>query len=321
MRGKLALWCLVLILAFCPVASAANVSVAVRLDAQVRGPHLCLGEIAEVTGENPARVRQLRELQLGDAPVPGATWHLTPALLEPKLLASQIDLSGIDWSVPANFKITTLSQRVSGKQLSDIAQEHLRRVSVGASLSLVDAPADLLAPVGRLELSPDLAGPVRYHQPTTVMVSVRADGVGFAKIPVQFEVKRYLAVVVAAASLNAGDIVAAQSVRLETLDVGRLQAGYLTDLDKVIGLQLRYAVAPGTVLSERSLMRPLLVRRGDSIRLIAKVNGLEVAAMGVALSQGAAGDIVKVQNTATKKILNGRVQEDKSVLVLNQQGG
>ena len=39
------------------------------------------------------------------------------------------------------------------------------------------------------------------------------------------------------------------------------------------------------------------------------------------LVQGAAGDLVRVQNLVTKKFLTGRVQNDKSVLVLNQPGG
>ena len=39
------------------------------------------------------------------------------------------------------------------------------------------------------------------------------------------------------------------------------------------------------------------------------------------MSQGAAGDLIRVQNLTTKRFLTGRVQEDKSVLVLNYQGG
>ena len=92
-------------------------------------------------------------------------------------------------------------------------------------------------------------------------------------------------------------------------------------MNKVIGLQLRYAVAPGTVLGERNVMRPILVKRGEVIRLLARVGTLEVAALGVALSGGASGDLIRVQNSNTKKIMNGYVQDDKSVLVMSQPGG
>ena len=78
---------------------------------------------------------------------------------------------------------------------------------------------------------------------------------------------------------------------------------------------------PGSVLSERNLSRPILIKRGENIRIVARVGELEVFANGVTFSQGAAGDLVRVQNSVTKRIMTGRVQEDKSVLVLNQPGG
>ena len=321
MRRIAALLCVIFVLALCPVASAASVTVAVKLDARVRGPHLSLADIAEVSGENQERVKQLGRLNLGEAPAPGTTWYMNPALLEPKLAATQADFDNIIWSVPANFKISTLSQLVSGKLIGDLAQAYLERISAGASLSLVERPSDVQAPEGKLELAPDLTGPVRYNLPTTVTVSVKTDGVGFVKVPVRFEVKRYLDVVVTTANMNAGDIVSAQSVRLERMDAGKLTSGYMTDLDKVIGLQLRYAAPPGTVLGERNVTRPLIVKRGETVRLLARVGTLEVAALGIALANGASGDLIKVQNSTTKKIMNGHVQDDKSVLVMNQQGG
>ena len=121
------------------------------------------------------------------------------------------------------------------------------------------------APEGKLELAADLVGSIRYNQPTTVAVSVRTDGVGFVKVPVQFEVKRYLDVVVATLSMNAGDIVSPQSVRLERMDAGKLPAGYMTELSKVIGQQVRYAVTPGAVMGGKK--RPCGLFLSNAARL------------------------------------------------------
>jgi len=105
------------------------------------------------------------------------------------------------------------------------------------------------------------------------------------------------------------------------MDAGKLPSGYLTELNKAVGLQVRYGMPPGSVIYDKMLSRPILVHQGEIVNLRARVGELEVTAAGVALSRGAAGDIVRVRNSATKKILTGQVQEDKSVLVLNQQGG
>ena len=152
-------------------------------------------------------------------------------------------------------------------------------------------------------------------------MAVRTDGVGFVKIPVKFEVKRFLDVVVVAVNLNAGDIFTEQSIRLEKMDAGKLGAGYMTEPEKVIGLQLRHGMVPGTVVTERNLVRPILVQRGEIVQLRARIGEIEVAANGVTLAAGSAGDLIRVLNTNTKKIMTGRVQEDKTILVLNQTGG
>lgn len=320
-RALAAIFCIMLVLAPCPVAFASPASISVKSESSVRGPWLTLGEIALISGESPERVQMLKELKLGDAPAPGTTAFFTPASLEPKLVATHADFSAITWSVPDNFKVTTLSQLVGGKKIADMAQTYLAQAAVGSTLVRMDSPADLQAPAGQLELTPELSGPVRYSGATTVHVTVRTDGRSFVKVPVRFEVRRYLEVVVAAANLNAGDILSEQSLRLERVDAGKLPAGYLTETGRAVGLQVRYAVPPGSILYEKNLSRPILVQRGEIVRLTSRIGDIEVSAGGVALSQGAAGDLVRVQNSATKRILTGRVQEDKSVLVHSQLGG
>ena len=304
-----------------PVGWAATVSIVVNSDSQVRGPALTLGDIATVSGDPAARVKALRELKLGDAPDPGTTVFMTPESLEPRLAANRIDFSEISWEVPAQFKISTLSQPVSGAKIAEVANAFLTQTAMRSTINRVDLPADIQAPLGKLELVPELSGGIRYNGVTTVNVAIRADGRSFLKTPVRFEIRRYQEVVVAAINLNAGDILTEQSVRLERLDTGSMPAGYLTETGKAVGLQVRYPMPPGSVLSERSVTRPILVRRGELVRILARIGEIEIYANGVSYSQGAVGDLIRVQNTTTKKILTGRVQADKTVLVLNQPGG
>lgn len=320
-RSVAALICACLLLAPGPFAYAASLTVSVLAEASVKGPGLTLGDIATVGGDLPERVRMLKELSIGDAPAPGETMFLTPELLKPRLIAAKADFSDITWTVPANFKVTTLSQRISGKKISELALAFLQQQAVGATLNMLDVPSDFQAPAGKLEMVAEISGSLRYSVPTTVQVVVRTEGKPFVRVPVQFEVRRYLDIVVAATNLNAGEVLTAQSLRLERMDAGKLPAGYYTEAGKMVGLQLRYAAVPGAVIYEKALMRPIVIQRGAMVRLSSRIGELEVSANGVALASGAVGDIIRVQNSNTKRMLTGRVQEDKSVLVLDQPGG
>ena len=154
-RTLLALLGICLVLAFCPFAFAnpTNVMVAVKPASLVRGPGLTLGDIADVSGGAAERVKYLKELALGDAPAPGTTTFFTPQSLEPRLVATHADFSAITWSVPANFKITTSSQAVSGKKIAELARAFIVQAAMGANVAMLEAPDDLQAPLGKLELA------------------------------------------------------------------------------------------------------------------------------------------------------------------------
>jgi flagella basal body P-ring formation protein FlgA len=311
-----------------PVQAA--VTIAVKAESTVSGPNLTLGDIAAITGGESERIKQLKNLSLGDAPPPGVTGILTPELLEPRLIATRADFTGVTWEVPKQFRITTASQFIGGIGIQAAAENYLRRMLekeglvAGAddlTLNRLDTAADMRVPTGKMELVPELYGAVRYHIPTTVMVSVRTDGKTFAKIPLRFEVRRFQNVAVAAVTLGSGDSVSNGSLKFERMDVGKLAAGYITDFAQYEGWLARNAIAPGTVLTENMIVKPTLIKRGDTVRIVARIGQMEVSAAGLALSQGGVGDRIRVQNIDTKKYLSGRVQADKSVLVMEDRGG
>ena len=330
MMTRVAAFCLGICLLAIATAAQAAVTIAVKAESTVAGPALILGDIAAITGSETERIKHLKSLSLGEAPPPGVTGFLTPELLEPRLVATRADFTGVTWEVPKQFRITTASQFVGGNSLQATAETFLRRLlekeglAAGTddlTISRLDTASDMRAPTGKLELAAELYGGVRYHVPTIVMVSVRTDGKSFAKIPIRFEVRRFQNVAVAAIGLGSGDVVNNTLLRFERMDIGKLPAGYINDFAQYEGWLARNMIAPGTVLTENMIVKPTLIKRGDTVRIVARIGQMEVSAAGLALSQGGVGDRIRVQNIDTKKYLSGRVQADKSVLVLEDRGG
>lgn len=330
MIRRVAVLCLGIGLLVTTGLSEAAVTIAVKAESSVNGPSLTLSDIAVVSGDDAQRVKLLKDLQLGNAPPPGVTAQMTPELLEPRLLATRADFSGITWIVPKLFRIATASQFVSGRSVQDAAESYLKHLlekegaGVGSgdlTVNRLDVAQDMRVPVGKLELATELYGQIKYNVPTTVMTIIRTDGRSFNRIPLRFELRRFQNVAVTVNGLAAGDPVTASTLRFERMDVGKLPAGYIADVVPFDGWLLRYAVTPGTVITEAMLVKPLLVRRGDTIRIVARVGQMEVSAAGLALSQGGIGDRIRVQNLDSKRYLSGRIQADKSVLVLEDRGG
>jgi flagella basal body P-ring formation protein FlgA len=140
-----------------------------------------------------------------------------------------------------------------------------------------------------------------------VTVGVRCDGTRPWKVYLQARVRLFRPVAVLARALPRGARIASADLRLERRDVGRLQRGYLTALDELVGMQLRFAGASGRVLAARDLQAPKLVRRGERVTLLATGTAVEVRSNGRALEDGARGEVIRVRNLDSRRVVEGVV--------------
>nr|PZN80576.1 MAG: flagella basal body P-ring formation protein FlgA [Pseudomonadota bacterium] len=119
-------------------------------------------------------------------------------------------------------------------------------------------------------------------------------------------------VVVATTGVRAGEPLVEEQLALERRDVSGV-AGAVSDMRRVVGLASRRALRGGQVVSERWLIQPVLVERGDSVTIVARNAGIEVRVPGEALESGRRGEIVRVRNTATEQVIRARVVEKGTV--------
>jgi flagella basal body P-ring formation protein FlgA len=133
-------------------------------------------------------------------------------------------------------------------------------------------------------------------------------------VPVRVTVEREI--LVAAAPLERGKVLAADDVLLTRRDAVATPGGYLTTAEAAVGQVLRRSVPAGTVLSPALLDAPVLIRRGQTVTLEARSGPITVQMAGVARADGALGQTIGVENTSSKKVLQGIVRNEKSVEVM-----
>jgi len=69
-------------------------------------------------------------------------------------------------------------------------------------------------------------------------------------------------------------------------------------------------------LTANNLTNPILIKRGDTVNIIAQREGFKITMKGQAMANGSIGERIKVKNLSTKKIINGSVTSKHSVKVL-----
>lgn len=140
-----------------------------------------------------------------------------------------------------------------------------------------------------------------------VTVGVRCAAPKTWTLYVQATVRPMASVVVSGRALSRGVQLGAADVELQERDLSRLTGGYITELDRVIGMKLRRSVRAGLPLNESLLQAPLAIRRGERVSIVARSGELEVRMDGEATSDGAKGDVITVRNRSSKREVEGVV--------------
>jgi len=123
---------------------------------------------------------------------------------------------------------------------------------------------------------------------------------------VRLEIARGRPVLVLTRTLRRGDVVAPEDLEVRS---GQGAAKGHTDPSQVVGKQLARTLRAGSTLSPRDLESVPLVERGDLVRIVARVGGVVASTMGKSLETGGVGDLVRVENLQSGRLLTGTLQE------------
>lgn len=132
-------------------------------------------------------------------------------------------------------------------------------------------------------------------------------------LPLQIKVMQ--PVVVIARPVSSNHVLTAQDLRLEQRDIGSLRQGYMANIAAVVGQQVKYSLGLGTVIQDNHLRSLNVVKRGESIVLVAGTGGMEVRMQGTALTDASVGDRVRVKNHSSERIVEGIVDSPGIVRV------
>ncbi len=160
--------------------------------------------------------------------------------------------------------------------------------------------------------------PYSRKQSARVTAQVRCVGASPWKIHVPVRLALFRTVVVAERSLARDSLLTAGDISLAQRDVGVLDYGYLTASDQAIGNRLRRGVDAGEALTPGNLEIPALVKRGQRVTLTAQSGGVSVRMAGIAQADGTRGEVIKVENLNSGRLIQAIVRSAQSVEVLLQ---
>jgi flagella basal body P-ring formation protein FlgA len=186
-------------------------------------------------------------------------------------------------------------------------RKHLPKAEPGATQVSVGA----LDPRLRLarceaELTAALPAGGTFRARMTIAVSCPEGNVWTIYVPVTIETRAKVLVLRGPAARGAR--LGAADVEVQERVVGGSGDSLLTDVAQLEGHTLKRPLASGTALTADVLVEDVMVKRGQSVTLLASASGIEVRAPGRAMADGRAAGRIKVQNLNSLRVVEGVVE-------------
>ncbi|WP_333501302.1 flagellar basal body P-ring formation chaperone FlgA [Kluyvera genomosp. 2] len=119
----------------------------------------------------------------------------------------------------------------------------------------------------------------------------------------------YLPVIVADSALDRGQVITADRIAIRKFNISSTRGDYLTKPEDVIGMTVKRRVRDRQPIMLSQLDSPTLVDRGQRVMMVASQNGVEARTMGEAMKKGRKGEMIKVKNESSGRVVSAIVAD------------
>ncbi len=301
--------------------AGAKEAVLIQLSAKaaVIGPRVTLGEVASMIGGDRALAARLKGLDLGKAAPVGKTLKITPAFVKTTLrkegyTPDQFQLSGEELTeVETSGKEFSLSQLLPEAAL--FIEAELKETPGNVGVTLAGPDKTFLLPDGtvKAKFRPSLTG--QYEGTVFLTVELEVDGRLVRTIPLRLGVEVLHTVVMTTKRVDRGEVFGDKNTALARLPTSKMPRGAVAGMENVAGRKSSVALPPRAVIRAGDLFDPPVIKRWQSVGLVARRGNIEITVEAKALEDGKTGDVIRVENKKTHKVLRAKVLDEKTVLV------
>ena len=115
-------------------------------------------------------------------------------------------------------------------------------------------------------------------------------------------------------NLKKGEVIQKHDLKFDykTNSVG---TGFFESFDELVGRKINQNLSKGQVIKIRHLEENFMVSEGQSIIIFSDLYGINVRMQGNALENGHFNELIKVKNISSGKIVQGKIINEKKILI------
>ena len=195
-----------------------------------------------------------------------------------------------------------------------IRREHKDAVEIQLSIQPIDSRI-VLSPCSESDLS--LFWPPGSNKIGQTSVAIACSSRTPWKLFVRSKIVVFGDILVLSEPVLSGESLKTSNIAFKRVNMKSQRSDVLTNVDSLMGYTFKRRYPADRALSLSMLSPPLLVRRGEDVLILSEAGGLRVRVKGIAMSNGELNQSIKVKNTRSNRIVQGRVNGVGIVKVSN----
>jgi len=304
-----------------PISGAVMHQSVIRLkeNAAVDGSIVRLNQIAEVRSMLADNEKRLGELILGETPRPGLFRYFNKYDIIRSLRRNQFDTRTVRFEGCEKTRVTQPGVIVTQSMIEERAKrflyDHFDWNEEQTLVRMHNKLQDILLPLGEVDFRFRILSEGASMRRLVLVLDLIQEGRIQKSLNLGFQCTRFEKRWTAKRPLFKGERIASDDLELRRCEVKSFRPTGISEADDIVGKVALKNLKPGTIITDRMIGRPILIKRGMTVNVIVESGRLKISMHGKAMDSGHAGDRIRVKNSNTGRIITGVVKDNGNVMV------
>lgn len=294
-----------------------QVRIEIKETSRIDTEKISLGQVGQIHA-NDLLKESLEKLVLGNAPKPDKIKAFSKDRII-SLIRSQSYLpESLIIICPDHVYVKRNSQTVSLLQIRNFVESEIKKQYPGKKSEIVSISVNGLDiyPQGKLSFRTDDRSPVDTRGKLSMFIEILINGNKIDRVNVRGKVEVYDSVLCAARDFKKGESISGDDVVLLMKNIFDLHGQFIDDFQSVDKMIVKKPVDKGTILKTDLFTKPVLVKKGDVVSLIAQNSHLRIITSGICKEDGYENALIRVENLSSGKLIRGVVKGKSRVEVV-----
>jgi len=299
------------------------VTLQIRDHIEVAKSGVYLGDLVVPNSVPSDWMEHFTSIYIGEAPDAGEVKYVQVELLKSYLKkiieGNSQNFDQVQLIIPSEIVVTRKSVNIPREEIEqafkDYVIKHISWKPENIDIHDIRIAGVPVVPAGERTINVSSASQELTGGNTTLTFQLTVDGRTVQTFNVTGIVDLYDDVFHAAKDIPKGSVIQAEDVVIKRTLVTDDPKGYARKELDAVGKRVLRDFKANDPLKLSSLDNPIVVNKGDIVRLVITKPGLMLTAKGEAKNEGRIGERVKVMNLSSKKIIQGWIKDRETVIV------